>query len=80
MIQHLNQVSKAVAALELLSRKNISTLVQNNRIVVKIPSVKIIEFETEEEYMVWLLNEIIDTAKAEITWFEEHPAYLRKKE
>ena len=76
MIEHIAQVGRTSAALELLSGKTYTVSVKEDRVSVSHqsgPNAEGHEFQSEEAYMVWMLHQIIEAAQTEIEWFNTHP-------
>ena len=71
IIEHPDQIGRTAAALELLSRRAYRATVNGNNIKVETGPGSLQEFQTEEEYMVWMLNEINSITEIEIQFFRE---------
>jgi hypothetical protein len=70
MIQHLDHVSRASAALSLLERCAFRTSISKDKITVTFENNKTMDFLSEEDFMVWLLSEIVKSATYSLAWFK----------
>ena len=71
MIENPDHVGKTAAALLLLSRNDYKTSVKDNKITVEL-GYRRFSFDSEEDYMVWMLNEIQKNVEYTLAWFHDH--------
>jgi hypothetical protein len=71
MINHPVQVGRIAAALTLISYRDVHIGCRNNELFVDERHQKV-KFDSEEDLMVWLLEQIKESAQGSLEWFSEH--------
>jgi hypothetical protein len=69
-INHPDRVGKTLAALSLLSDRNHRITVNGSYIKVSTGPSSVETFNTEEEFMVWVLEAINEAVNRELHWFK----------